>query len=214
MSTNSQPFTALAGALLLGIAALWSATTPWLSANLVISVWTELAAYWLSLIAVLVGGFLCFGSHSRPRARIAVFRRCLCVAFPLVVVVASWHWSNEQFFYWKMRAIPSNAWPQMVSDLETIGREVAQKGNNRLPWPVAPRESLHQLGLRQDYSGGMSSVLNSPEYSGVFAFIVFGNKVRSWGLFLGTERHVKKYCRGGTYTRVAPNAFFFVGSRD
>jgi hypothetical protein len=198
----------------MGVAALWSVVAAPLSANLVISVLVEFASYWLALFGVLLGGYLLLRNVKRPIAPMGLVWRWSCAVLALVVVFVAWRSSDYQFAFWKMRAIPSRAWPQMVSDLEVFGKQVAQSGNNFLPATKEPPKSLRQLGSEADYKGGIANVWNAPEYSGVFAVITFGYKARCWGLLVGPEERVKSYCRRGDYLRVATNGFFFIGPRD
>jgi hypothetical protein len=210
---NLKSIFALLGGCLMGLAALWSFVAVRLSANLVISVLAEFASYWLALFAVSFGAYLVLRNQERPIALVRLLCRCSCVGLALVVVVVSWQRSDDQFAFWKMRAIPSSAWPRMASDLEAFGRQVAQGGNTALPATKPPPKSLQQLGLGADYSGGVANVWDSPQYTGVFAVITFGYKARSWGLLVGPEERAKSYCPGGAYFRVSTNAFFFVGPR-
>jgi len=210
---NLKSASALLGGCLIGLAALWSVVAARLSANLVISVWAEFASYWLALFAVFIGAYLMLRNQKPPTAHTRLLWRSLCVGLALVVVVVSWHYSDDQFLFWKMKAIPSGAWPKMASDLEAFGRQVAQAGNTSLPATKPPPMSLRQLGLGADYSGGVANVWDTPQFTGVFAVITFGYKSRSWGLLVGPEERAKSYCRGGTYLHVATNAFFFMGPR-
>jgi hypothetical protein len=210
MNTRSL-LTALGGCLT-GVAAIWSAAAAPLSANLVISVLSELASYWLALFGLLLGACLLLTSQKRPIAPMGLVWRGFCVALALVVVVVSWRWSDDQFVFWKMRAIPWGAWPQMASDLRAFGERVAESGSDFLPAGKAPPRSLQQLGSDVDYKGGIANMWNSPQYTGTFAVITFGYKDRSWGLLVGPEERVKTYCHGGSYVRVGTNAFFFIRS--
>jgi hypothetical protein len=210
MSTKST--LDVVGGCVIGMAALWSVVAAPLSANLVISVLAEFASYWLALFVVLFGGYMLLRSQKRPIAPRGLRWKFSCVGLALLVVIVSWRWSDDQFLFWKMRAIPSRAWPQMASDLEAFGKQAAQSGNDFLP-RTKPPKSLQQLGLGVDYSGGVANVWNSPQYTGVFAVMTFGYKVRCWGLLLGPEERAKSYCHGGSYVRVSSNAFFFVGPR-
>ena len=177
----------------------------------VISVFAEISSYWLALLAVLSGGYLVLRNQERSVAPIGLVWRCLGLSLALVIVVASWISSDQRFFVRKLGSIRAEAWPQIVSDLESYGRQTAQTGKSfaweakRLP------KSLQQLGSIVDYGGVTCNVWNTPEYKGVFAVLHFGYKGRNWGLCLGPESKAKE-C--GRYVRVATNAFFFVSSRD
>jgi hypothetical protein len=205
---------ACAGASVMGIASVWSVAAAPLAAYLIISVFTELASYWLALVVVLGGGWLYLRNQNQPVASTSFFGRRLAVGLALAVVIGSWSLSDRQFFFWKKKAIPSIAWPQMVSDLKEIGKRAAENGTNILSSRTPLPTSLQQLGSREDYSGGMGNVWNTPEYTGAVAGVVFGSRVRRWGLCVGPEKIAKEYCRGGGYMNVAPNAYFFFGTKD
>jgi hypothetical protein len=202
------------GAVIMGIASAWSVAAAPLAANRAISVSTELASYWLALFVVMGGGWLYVRNQNQLAAPTSLLGRRLAVLLALTVVMAAWFLSDRQFFFLKMRAIPQKAWPQMVSDLEEIGRQAAASGTNSLSSRIPLPRSLQQLGLREDYGGGMGNVWNSPEYTGPVAGVVFGNKVRHWGLCVGPETLAKEFCRGGSYVQVASNAYFFFGTKD
>ncbi len=210
---NTKCIVTFSGCCMLVVAAVWSIAAAPLSANLVISVLAEFTSYWLALFGVLFGGYLLLRNQEQPVAPRGSLWRGPCVVLALAVVVVSWRWSDDQFVFWKTRAIPSGAWPQMTSDLEAFGRQVAQGGKTSLPMTRPPPKSLQQLGLGTDYSGGVANVWDSPQYTGVFAVITFGYKARSWGLIVGPEERAKSYCPRGTCLRVSTNAFFFIGSR-
>jgi hypothetical protein len=175
----------------MGIASVWSAVAALSSANRFISVLTEIASYWLALFVVLGGGWLYLRNQSQSIARRSFLYRRLCVAFALTVVIASWSLSDGQFLYRKMRSIPLEAWPQMVSDLKEIGRQAAESGTTDLSSRRPLPESLQQLGSKEDYRGGMGNMWNSPEYTGAVAGVVFGYKYRRWGLCVG-QRGLRK----------------------
>lgn len=205
---------AFAGASLMGVAAGWSVVAVWLSAHQFIPVYTELASYWVSLLAGVAGGYMCFRSQSESAGSADSLWRGVCVACALVVVMTSWRLSDQRFIAWKMRAIPPDAaWPQMVSDLESVGRRVAESGRSSLPMKEPPPKSLQQLGSEVDYKGVSGNLITSPEYDGVTAAILFGYKGRCLGLCVGPEGFAKKYGRDGRYIRVATNAFFFAAPR-
>jgi hypothetical protein len=199
---------------LIAIACMWSVMAAFLSAYEAISVVTELASYWLALFIVVGGGWLYLRKPSQATAQINLRFRSLVVIAAFMIVVISWRLSTSQFFFWKMRSIPRNAWPRMASDLEVFGRQMTETGINYLPTTESPPKSLQRLGLGEDYKGGVCNIWNASDYSGVFAIIAFGYKGRSWGLCLGPEMRAKEYCRRGKYVNVASNAYFFCGPRD
>ena len=205
---------AFAGASIMGIACVWSVAAAPLAAYLTISVFTELASYWLALVLVLSGGWLYLRNHNQPVAPTGLFGRRLAVALALAMVIGSWSLSDRQFFFWKMRAVPHTAWQQMVSDLKEIGKRAAASGTNYLSSRTPLPTSFQQLGSREDYSGGMGNVWNTPEYTGPVAGVVFGSRVRRWGLCVGPEKIAKEYCRGGGYMSVGSDAYFFFGNKD
>jgi hypothetical protein len=138
----------------------------------------------------------------------------VCLAIAFVVVIGSWRFlSDREFAFWKLRAVPSSAWPKMVLDLEEMGNQCAQRGVQSISSQKPLPRSFQPLGLRGDYSGGVGDVLNSPEYTGPVASAVFGNRGRMWGLCLGPQSFVRKYARSGYFfdISVAPNAYFFCG---
>src|SRR3974390_494070 len=112
---NAKRILALVGGCLVGVAPLWSVVAAPLSARLVISVLAEFASYWLVLFAVLFGGYLLLRNQKRPATPSGLLCRCSCVVLALAVIVVSWRCSDDQFVFWKVRAIPSREWPRMVS---------------------------------------------------------------------------------------------------
>jgi hypothetical protein len=102
----------------------------------------------------------------------------------------------------------------MVFDLEQIARQAAQGGTNSLSSRKPLPGSLQQLGLGQDYSGGMGDVWNTTEYTGPVGGVVFGNRVRRWGLCIGPESIVKRFYHNGCYSIVGSNAYLFFGRGD
>jgi hypothetical protein len=211
---KTKSILACAGASIMGIASVWSVAAAPLAANLVISMHTELASYWLALFVVLGGAWLYLRNQNPPVGPTRFFARRLTAGLAVAVVIGSWFLSDRQFFFWKMKAIPSTAWPQMVSDLEEIGRRAAESGTNSLSSRTPIPKSLQQLGLREDYSGGMGNVWNTKDCAGAVGGVVFGCKVRRWGLCVGPEKIAEEFCRGGGYIPVAPDAYFFFGTKD
>jgi hypothetical protein len=201
------------GAALMGIAVIWSIVAPWLSANNVITVWAELSTRWLLLLVLLFGASAHLGNLSRPWPLRSFFCRCVAATFALMMFVAMWFLSDKAFLYWKMRAIPPEAWVQMVSDVEKVGRQSAESGTNCLSGTMPPPKSLQRLGLAGDYGGGSAQFVSRPEYTGLVVSIDFGYKVRGWGLFVGPEKLAKGHWPGFERRRVGTNAFFFIGSR-
>jgi hypothetical protein len=201
-------------AILIAFACIWSFVAAPLSANKLIPVIIELASYWMTLVLVIVAGFMLIRSlQYGVSIRVIVFG-VTYVLSAIVIVLVFYRLSNSRFSYWKMKSIPKDAWPQMVTDLAKFGKQSTESGINYLPMSERPPLSLRQLGSGEDYKGGVCNIWSTPEYKGVFAIINFGYKDRNWGLCLGPESRAKEYCRGGTYVAVGSNAYFFCGPRD
>jgi hypothetical protein len=195
------------------LAVVWSMVASWFSANRFITVGTELNSYWLCLGGVVVGAVACIWNRSEGKPLLAVEMRYVVGVCAFVAVVSLSLSSNRTFFFWKMRAIPAKAWPEMVSDLERVGKLSAESGTNYLSGAKAPPKSLQQLGLGNDYAGGSAQWVSFPDYRGVIADIEFGNKIRVWGLHFGPEKSLSEFCPNCRRVRVGQNAFFFLGSR-
>jgi hypothetical protein len=142
-----------------------------------------------------------------------IIRAYLVALLGVFMFFSAWLLSDRAFFHWKLKAIPRDAWPQMISDLEGFGRQAAESGAYHLPGPEKVPSSLRQLGLGQDFMGGPCQMYHSEEYSGVIASIEFGVKPRRWGLCLGTEHYLVGRFPGCWHASVGTNAFFFVGPR-
>ena len=198
----------------MAVGSIWSVIAVRLSANEIIPVMAELASYWVALFVVITGAWIFLVARSGSMNPASFFFRLLCVVIALAVVIAAWHLSSERFAAWKLKSIPQDAWPKMVSDLEQIGKKAAQSGITSVSSQTPLPKSFQPLGLRDEYSGGMGNVWKSPEYTGAVASALFGYKSRSWGLCVGPESFVSRYAHKGNYVRVASNAFFFYGPRD
>jgi hypothetical protein len=201
------------GLALLVLAAGWSVAAPWLSANKLITVWTELSSYWLCLAGVIWGAVAYALNRSESKTWLSTETRCVVGVCAFVVVLALSLSSNRVFLFWKLRTIPASAWPEMIADLEKVGTLSAESGTNYLSGAKAPPKSLQQLGLGNDYAGGSAHIASFPNYSGVIADIEFGNKIRVWGLHFGPEKALSEFCPNCRGVRVGPNALFYMGSR-
>jgi hypothetical protein len=201
------------GFALMALAVGWSAAAPWVSANKFITVWTELTSYWLCFMGVTWGAVAYAMNRSQSKTWLGTETRCIVGVCALAAVVALSLSSNRTFFFWKVRTIPTSAWPEMIADLEKVGKLSAESGTNYLSGAKAPPKSLQQLGLGNDYAGGSAHTVNFPNYSGVIADIEFGSKIRVWGLHFGPEQALSEFCPGCRRVRVGPNAFFYTGSR-
>ena len=202
------------GMALLALAVVWSVAAPWLSANRFMSVVWEFNSYCLCFLGVICAAAAYISGNSGSRTWVRTAVRYIGAAGVLVVVVALWLSSNRAFFFWKVRAIPQSAWPEMLSDLDRIGRQSRESGYYDISASVAPPKSLQQLGTGTDYCGGTWTTVSSPEYNGVVAKITFGNKLRMWGIWVGPEEELTEFARPiCRRVRVAPNAYFFVASR-
>ena len=102
---------------------------------------------------------------------------------------------------------------KMVSDLEMVARLAPPGETLHLSSMKAPPKSLQQLGLGDDYDGINATWVTHPDYSGAAGDILFGNKSRAWGLWLGTEKSLEGFCPGCRRAHVGTNAIFFVGPR-
>jgi hypothetical protein len=204
------------GALGMGIICVWSATSTWLAAKGIIAVSTEFACYYITPFILIVASLYYVFNRGQPKtARSLVVRGAVAtsvVAF--VAVVWPLLLSNKAFFYWKMKAVPASAWPQMVSDIEKHGRQsMGADGSYGSFRSGTLPASLRQLGSGEDYLGGSGQMVAYSEYSGILAHVAFGYKPRTWGIMVGPEKAVTSFCPRCEWTRVAPNAYFFVGAK-
>jgi len=186
-----------------------------LAANKLIAVSTEFACYYVSPLAVIGAALYYLFGGGQSKTSWALCRGAVATAVVLFVVIA---WplflSTWAFFHWKLEAIPASAWPQMVSDLENLGRQsVEADGSYRSFHSRTLPPSLRQLGSGQDYLGGSGQMVTYSDYTGILAQVVFGYKSRTWGLVVGPERAVESYCPRCERIQVAPNAYFFVGAK-
>jgi hypothetical protein len=198
----------------MAVASIWAVIAAPLAANEVISVVAELASYWLAFFVVSGGGWLNLKSLNQSVAPLNLFYRRIGVIIAMTVVMVSWHLSDRQFAFWKIRSISSNAWSKMASDLREMGEQAGESGTNFLSSRTPMPPSLRQLGLSDDFSGGMGNVWKTPEYTGPVAAVLFGYRNRSWGLCVGPESFANRYSRMDKHILVASNAYFFYGPRD
>lgn len=186
---------------------LWSISAAWLAANQIIPVFTEATSYWLACPAVLFAMSRYLAHMRNGGAPREITNRDLLAGLAVFVAFAFWWGSDRAFVFWKLRAIPAAAWPEMVSDLEKVGRRSLEgDGYHAFNGKEIPK-SLHQLGAGFDYKGGNAQRSEFPEYSGVIASVWFGYRPRTWGLYVGPEAGCPLHMR----YRVGPNAFFFFG---
>jgi hypothetical protein len=193
------------------LAALWSVSATWFSAHLLVPVFAELASYWACSLGV-VGAWLV---HSHIRGELAGSGRLIASPWPgpvsLVLVLASWLLSDFSFFHWKLRAIPREAWSQMVADLRQVAVPNLESAPNTNREP--PPASVRQLGMKCDTGAWRSWKVDHPGYPGFKADVLLGYKSRSWGLWVGPEKSLEAWCRGCRRARVTTNSYFFVGPR-
>ena len=199
-----------AGILGMGLGPTWAVAATWLSANRVIPVIAEFASVWLCIAVVLMGGWCASRASEGQTKRLPIG----LVASVLVVSVMVWAWfiSDFAFFHWKLRAMRPSTWAQMISDMQEIARSTPDAGYLPVSKRVPPM-SVRKLGLGDDYGCMHIWAENSAAYPGVKGDVLFGYKSRSWGLWLGPEDSLKRFCPGCRRAVVASKAFFFVGPR-
>lgn len=168
---NKNLIRSRAGLIVMGMCLLWTIGSTWLSAHNVISVFTELTSSSFALL-VTIGAALYYVLNRDPsngwlsflaRSVIGVGAVLFVVVMIFVTTIRPQLYANSAFFYWTTRAIPTNAWQQMVSDLDKVGRQ--SLGTNdiseRLHWNALP-VSLRQLGLRRDYRVADAQQVGTP----------------------------------------------------
>jgi hypothetical protein len=199
------------GLALIVLSVTWSVAGPWLSANKFITVGTELTFSLLCFLVMVFGAVIYFLNLGELKLRLGIGIRGIVGICAFLAVAALLLSSNRMFFFWKLRAIPSSAWSEMVLELEKTGKESIESGTNDLAGTKAPPKSLQQLGLGNDYVGGSA---HSGDFGnkGIIVNIEFGNKVRVWGLRLGPEKALIEFRPNCRFVRVGQNAFFYVGS--
>jgi len=163
------------------------------------------------LLAVICGVF-CIIKIVKGKSWKTIIRNCLS-AFALLLVLGAWIFSNELFTYWKMRAVPPDAWQQMATDLMKLAKE-SPTTEKLQPWSSHASqlpESTKPIGLPEDYAAGHGGTDMWGE-SGVTVLLTYGNRARTWGLYVGTEEGARQ----GKYRTipVAQNAFFYIGEND
>jgi hypothetical protein len=203
-----MPIIFRAGIVSMGLGALWVIAATWFSATRVITVVAELASFWLCIAAVLLGGWCAYRARQNETKRF----RIVTLTAALAVFVVAWalFLSDLAFFHWKLRSVPTNAWANMISDMQQIASPTADGGyipKNKKALPSSVRE----LGLVDDYGCIHAWSDSSPAYPGVRGDVLFGYKSRMWGLWLGPEDSLDRFCPGCRRAPVAPKAFFFVG---
>jgi hypothetical protein len=208
---QSNTWTTWVGIVAMATAALWSIVASTLSAHGLITVSTELSSYFPCFVGCVVGMFLYL--LDRPGFDVkGLSRLAICVGFLLSVVIFWWGLGAKSFAFWKARMISPVQWAAMSGDLEglitKLTPETARTGSpiSRTDVP----ESLHALGLSRECRGGFAYRRDEE----TMVYVRYGNKVRSWGLFLGTKPMVRRQFPQCRVNEVSPNAFFFIGSYD
>jgi hypothetical protein len=196
---------------MIGVATVWAVSAAWFSANRIIAVTSELALYWLSFIAVLVGWALHLDNRRAFTGSVQILATPWAGAVALLVVLSAWLLSDGAFFRWKLRAVPPEAWSQMVLDLKSIA--IPYPEGDTVPSRKVPPKSVQRLGLGHDFGVMNAWIVDAPGYPGVKAEVLFGYKSRAWGLWVGPEISLLGFCPGCRHVLVASNAFFFVGPR-
>jgi hypothetical protein len=100
----------------------------------------------------------------------------------------------------------------MELDLNELGMAAAGTTSQSTEHTIALPARLRRIGFAREYLGGSGRLVKSQEYTGLVADVAFGNKGRTWGMFLGPEHLLKERCPGFRYVRLGHNSFFFVGS--
>jgi hypothetical protein len=194
----------------MGFGAIWVIAATWLAANCVITVIAELASLWLCIGAVLLGGWCASRASEGTTKSLPI--GLLTAGLGIFVVVWAWFLSDSAFFHWRLRSVPANTWSQIISDMQQLARSTPDAGY--LPAiRKSPPMSVRQLGLGDDYGCMHVWADNSTAYPGVKGDVLFGYKSRSWGLWLGPEESLNRFCPGCRRSLVAPKAYFFVGPR-
>jgi hypothetical protein len=199
-----------AGIFSVGLGPIWAVATTWLAAHGFITVIAELASVCLCLVAVFLGGWCACRTSKDETKKLPI--GLVAAALWIFVVVWAWLISDLAFFHWKLRSLPPNTWARMVSDM----RQMAKSNPDAFYLPAnkyPPPMSVRKLGLGDDYSCMHVCAESSAAYPGVRGDVLFGYKVRNWGLWLGPEKSLNRFCPGCRRTLVAPKTYFFVGPR-
>jgi len=208
--TRSAIYSSL-GISLTAIGGICAAALAPLSANEIISVTTEAEAYWLVLLLVLACGWLYLKNQPNTISVPNFFFKTASIIVFLLIVIICWKFSDGRFLTWKMRAIPSQAWSGMVSDLCNAVIRESKSGSRDLYISDLQTQNLKLLGLPEDYTMGIRKEVQTHDYRGNIACVIFGHRVRRWGLAIGPKSVAEEYCPGGNYFPVASNAYFFFG---
>ena len=195
----------------MAVVALWAAVVSRLSARGYISVSAELTSYFWSFFGGVAGAFL-FLSSERDLTMKGLFRLGVCFGFLFIVVLFSLGLGVRVFGYWKLKAIAPAQWTAMSVDLQRLITNATPEGT-RVDMYILKEDvpkSFQLLGSARECRGG--SAWGDGEVN--WAYVRYGNKSRSWGLFLGGSAYVQAKFPGCDAHQVSANAFFFVGSFD
>jgi hypothetical protein len=198
-----------AGILLIASGTAWSLAAAWLSANLLISVQTEVLDYKNSFFTAIVGSFL-FIRAGKVANRMRIVRYTIALS-ALVIIAVAWISSDQIFTYWKMKAVPAPAWQQAALDIKKLAEDAPSTGKLH-PWTSHSRdlpESSGIIGLPMDYAAGMGGK-GLYGIDGTLACLTYGFKPRCWGLVVGPPEALAGWSKY-KITPVATNAYFFVG---
>jgi hypothetical protein len=199
-----------AGIILIALGTAWSLAAAWLSANLFISVRTEVLGYKNYFFAAVVGSFL-FITAGKVAGQMRIVRYAISFS-ALVIIAVVWISSDKIFAYWKMRAVPAATWQQAAAEIEKLAEE-APTTDKVQPWTRHARElpkSAGIIGLPEDYAAGVGGY-GLYGSDGTIACLTYGFKPRTWGLFVGPDAVVLSGWRKYRIIRVATNGYFFVG---
>lgn len=206
------------GAIVIGVVVMWSFAAPWLSANQVISVFTDLSSYIFGILLLLSAILLYILYGKAPRVRAVRLAFCTCAFFGFLW---AWRHSSEAFTYWKMKTIPTAEWSRMATDLQTLAQETSTLATEGF-WEIRTSErlpdSIRPLGRATECHGVVCRTIEG--YSGIIVYVAYGGPGRKWGLLVGSEEVVKaNYQKFSTLllnakrTRVAQDAYFFVNKQ-
>jgi len=180
----------------------------WLTANEFTELGTEIEWYLWSFLLVLFGGLI-YAFYPSNGASWLKAASVLGMAVAVCIVFESCKYSDDSFFFWKIKAVKPEVWKQLVSDLRMLDKKWQEFHDDEphfIPRDKAPR-SFDTLALPADWSGVHSGVRNHP-------IMVCGGKSRTWGLVLGSVNFAGG--RWATYKRVqvGEDVWFFEGLGD
>jgi hypothetical protein len=197
------------GMIIAVVAIIWPFLAVWLSAHQLIPVYRE--GFGFCYFGALFGAMYHWCNIvSKSRS---VRNILLAVVVPVCSVVIVYNISihrNQLFAHWKMQDISSAEWQQMASDLTRLARQTENEENNQISSTNLPKR-FDRLGP----AGECRAEYVKWEDGEIAVRVAYGGRYRAWGLLVAPDDYLNigpwsKFNR----TRVATNAWFYVGHED